>query len=201
MNMNDAHRTHSAFFEQATEAVARDLLGKVLVRTVDGVDCAGRIVDVEMYLGEGDRACHAARGRTQRNEVMFWRAGHAYVYFVYGMHYCFNIVTEKEGFPAAVLVRALEPLSGIELMEQRRRTQKRELLTSGPARLTQALGIDRTSNGIDLTSSAELGVFEDGFKKGKILKGPRIGVDYAGKDAKLLWRFGLSGSAFLSKKF
>ncbi len=177
------------FYERTALRVARALLGKVLVhRTREGTR-AGRIVETEAYIGKQDLACHAAKGRTARTEVMFGPAGHAYVYFVYGMHWCFNVVTGPEGVAAAVLVRGLEPLAGIP----------QEVRTDGPARLTRALGIGRPENGLDLTTSSLRILDGPPPLKGSIQRGPRVGVDYAGRWAKRPFRFWVEGSDGVSQ--
>jgi len=147
------HKLPRGFYVRDTDTVARELLGKYLVRVAGGRERIGKIVEVEAYLGPHDLASHSSRGRTARTEVMFGPPGHAYVYLIYGMYHCFNIVTEREGFPAAVLVRALEPLEGLDLMRKRRRpvgARSVTELTSGPGRLCQALAIDRGHDGLDL---------------------------------------------------
>ena len=178
------------FYHRDTLCVARDLLGKKLVRQINGLELAGMIVETEAYCGRADSACHAHRGKTLRNAVMFGKPGHAYVYFTYGMHYMLNLVTEDEEQPCAVLIRAILPLSGIEEMEARRKKKGSEL-TNGPAKLCQALSIDKSLNCWDLTLGRELWV-ED-YKKipdSKIITTPRIGIDYAyKKDREALWRF------------
>ncbi|MCC6139604.1 MAG: DNA-3-methyladenine glycosylase [Nitrospira sp.] len=167
-----------AYFSRPTVQVARSLIGKYLVRSLDGREIAGRIIEVEAYVGPQDKACHASKGRTQRTEVLFGPSGMAYVYLIYGMHHCLNVVTEGEGFPAAVLIRAID-IDG--------------QLIDGPGRLCRALGIDRSLNRIDLTAQGDLW-FED--RGGRVLRKqvaalPRIGVDYAGAWAKKPWRFRL----------
>lgn len=163
------------FFARDTLTVARELLGKVLVRELDGRRLWGRLVEVEAYCGPEDRAAHSFRGRTPRTEVMFGPPGHAYVYFVYGMHYCMNFVTQPEGQPQAVLVRALEPGPGMGRC-------------SGPALVCRSLEIDRSLNGAPLVPPA-LYVVDDGFTPSGILATPRIGVDYSGEWAARPWRF------------
>src|SRR6476646_6799358 len=138
----------ASFYDRPTEQVARDLLGAILeCRTRDGV-AAGRLVETEAYIGEHDLACHAAAGRTARTEPLYGAPGIAYVYFIYGMYWCFNAVTRAAGEPSAVLVRALEPLTGIELMRERRgvRSRRDVDLTNGPGKLCRALGIDGRLN-------------------------------------------------------
>ncbi len=166
------------YFERDTLQVARDLLGKRLVRRTDATSLHGRIVEVEAYVGFKDRASHASRGRTARTEVMFGPAGVAYVYLVYGMHHCFNIVTERQGYPAAVLVRAVEHATG---------------LIDGPGRVCRLFQIDRALNGTDLTRGRHLWVEDSGdvVTGREIAKLPRVGVEYAGEWAAKPWRFRL----------
>jgi DNA-3-methyladenine glycosylase len=153
----DAAPLPRQFYARPTLEVARDLLGRRLVRTVDGRRLAGRIFEVEAYIGETDRASHAARGRTARNRTMYGLPGCAYVYFIYGMYYCLNVVTESEGFPAAVLVRAIQPEEGVDVMlANRARPTPARALADGPGKLCQALAIDRRLDGHDLTMGQEL---------------------------------------------
>lgn len=178
------------FYHRDTLRVARDLLGKKLVRRTGREILSGMIVETEAYCGQADSACHAHRGKTLRNAVMFGKPGHAYVYFTYGMHYMLNLVTEEEGNPCAVLIRAIEPIDGIEAMEARRK-KKGKQLTNGPAKLCQALSIDKSLNGWDLTRGCKLWV-ED-YRKipaRSIIATPRIGIDYARQEHRdALWRF------------
>lgn len=178
------------FYHRDTLQVARELLGKKLVRQVNGLELSGMIAETEAYCGRADSACHAHRGKTRRNAVMFGKPGHAYVYFTYGMHYMLNLVTEEEENPCAVLIRAILPLTGIEEMELRRKRKGADL-TNGPAKLCQALSIDKSLNGRDLTIGEELWV-ED-YKKipdAPVKRMPRIGIDYSDKkDRDALWRF------------
>ncbi|NOS77546.1 MAG: DNA-3-methyladenine glycosylase [Nitrospira sp.] len=166
------------YFSRPTVQVARSLIGKYLVRSIDGRAVAGKIIEVEAYVGPRDKACHASKGRTRRTDVMFGSSGMAYVYLIYGMYHCLNVVTEREEFPAAVLIRAIE-IDGV--------------LIDGPGRLCRALHIDRRLNRIDLTTRESLW-FED--RGGRILRRqvaafPRVGVDYAGVWATKPWRFRL----------
>lgn len=142
-------KLEQSFYARPTLVVARDLLGRVLVRRTPQGACAGIIVETEAYT-QGDPACHANRGKSKRNATMFAAPGHGYVYIIYGIHYCFNIVSGKENIGEAVLIRALDPLAGIALMQARRGTQDSRLLCSGPARLCQALAITTAQDGIDL---------------------------------------------------
>jgi DNA-3-methyladenine glycosylase len=187
------------FFAQDTHEVARGLLGKLLVRSWRDKNIVGRIMETESYVGENDKACHAAKGKTKRTEVMFGAAGYAYVYLIYGMYHCLNVVTERKGFPAAVLIRALEPMEEIDMMEKYRNTNVFSNLTTGPGKLTQALKITRALNGENLALSDKLFVMDDGLEVNQrnITTAPRIGVDYAGEDAKLLWRYYVRDSEFV----
>ena len=187
-----------SFYEQSTLDVARQLLGKYLVRTHQDGTTVGKIVETEAYVGPEDKACHASKGRTPRTEVMFGQAGHAYVYFVYGFHHMLNIVTESVDYPAAVLIRAVEPVGGVELMQARRQTETLRNLASGPGKLCQAFAIDRKLNGDDLCG--KLLYLEDrGEAVSKVVTTPRIGVDYAGKWKNEPWRFLIKGNQFVSK--
>jgi DNA-3-methyladenine glycosylase len=186
-NMTILNKT---FYELSTLKVARALIGKKLVRRIGGLKLSGMIVETEAYCGKEDSACHAHRGKTKRNGVMFGPPGHAYIYFTYGMHYLLNIVTEAEDKPCAVLIRAISPVAGIEEMEARRKRKGPEL-TNGPAKLCQAMGIDKSLNGRDLTAGNELWVQD--YKKipAKFITAtPRIGIDYATEQYRnALWRF------------
>ncbi|MEQ1654406.1 MAG: DNA-3-methyladenine glycosylase [Nitrospira sp.] len=167
-----------AYFSRPTVTVARSLVGKYLVRAIEGRILAGRVVEVEAYVGPKDKACHASKGRTQRTDVMFGPAGIAYVYLIYGMYHCLNVVTEREEFPSAILIRAIE-LEG-ELID-------------GPGRLCRALEIDRGLNRADLTEGESLWFEDRGvvLKRGELGSHARIGVDYAGAWAQKPWRFRL----------
>lgn len=194
-------RLERAFFARDTLTVARALLGQRLVRLLDGKRLAGRIVEVEAYIGEDDLASHARFGRTRRNAPMYGPPGHAYVYFIYGMHYCLNVVTEQEGFPAAVLIRALEPVEGIEVMRVHRGGVLDGQLTSGPARLCQALAVDRRFDGADLCAPDAL-LFIEGavsLPDEAIVTGPRVGVRGDERARTAPWRFCVRGSPYLSR--
>jgi DNA-3-methyladenine glycosylase len=182
------------FFKRGTLRVAKSLLGKYLVRVLRGRKISGRIVEVEAYRGKDDPGSHAFRKRTPRNEVMFGPPGIAYVYFCYGNHYLFNIVTEKENEAGAVLIRALEPGAGIGTMRKLRCVDDLLALTSGPAKLTRAFAIGKRQNRLSLNGGG-LYVAEGKKKKFKIVSGPRIGIKQ-GLEKK--WRFWIKGSRFVS---
>jgi DNA-3-methyladenine glycosylase len=176
-----------AFYDRDTVTVARELLGKYLVHVSRGVERIGRIVEVEAYLGANDLASHSSRGMTGRTRVMFGPPGHAYVYLVYGMHCCMNVVTERDGHASAVLIRAVEPVKNLDRP------------TRGPGRLCKAMQIDRRLNGHDLLS--EDFFIADSHDAGtpRIVKRPRVGVDYAGRWARRPLRFYIRGNPFVSK--
>jgi len=177
-----------SFYDRDTVLVARELLGKFLVHRVGDKELIGRIVETEAYLGPHDLAAHSSKGLTNRTRVMFGPPGFAYVYLIYGMHNCMNVVTEREGHGAAVLLRAIEPIANIE---QR---------TTGPGLLTRAMQIDRRHNGHDLLSDDFFVVAESlDTSPFKIVKRPRIGVDYAGHWAKRHLRFYIRGNPFVSR--
>ncbi len=178
--------------------VARDLIGMLLVTSIDGVLTAGRIVETEAYCGRGDKACHANNKRTPRTETMYGEAGRAYIYLCYGIHHLFNVVTNKKGKADAVLIRALEPIVGLEEMKLRRNSHVK--LASGPGTLTQAMGIKTSMDRIDLRGDT-VWIAQNPFSERiKIQTDRRVGVDYAGEDALKPWRFLLEGSTFISKK-
>lgn len=198
-------RLKRAFYaREDTLAVARELLGKrLVVPTNDGARVSGRIVEVEAYLGAEDKAAHSyGWRRTARTETMYAKGGTVYVFFVYGMHHQFNVVTGHEGTPTAVLVRAVEPEEGIEIMRERRAVSKDRELTSGPGKLCKALGIDRSFDGEDTTKSARVWLEDAGarVRPEEIAAGPRIGIAYAEEYALKPWRFWLKGNVFVSKQ-
>jgi len=188
-----------SFYAQPTIRVARQLLGKYLVRRHPDGKTVGKIVETEAYVGPHDLACHAAKGRTARTEVMFGPPGRAYVYFIYGVYYCLNIVTEEVGHASAVLIRALEPIAGVELMQERRGTEKLHNLASGPGKLCLAMAIDKALNAADMSRGHVLYVEDRNDPPPKISATPRIGVDYAGEWKDKPWRFLIRGSEFVSK--
>ena len=182
--------------------IAKELLGKVLVTNWNNEFTSGRIVETEAYAGDKDRASHAFKGKTPRTSVMFEEGGTAYIYLCYGIHEMFNIVTNKTGTPHAILVRAVEPIEGIDIML--RRTGKKvfnETLTRGPGNVGKAFGFHRSQCGISLQSD-ELYIADDGYKVDKklVVASPRIGVDYAGEDALLDYRLYIEGNKFVSGK-
>ncbi len=177
-----------SFYDRDTVTVAKQLLGKQLIHVVHGKPRIGRIVETEAYLGEHDLAAHSSKGRTKRTEVMFGPPGHAYVYLIYGMHCCLNVVTEAEGHASAVLIRALEPVKNIGDK------------TSGPGLLCKAMGIDRRLNGHDLLSEDLYIAAPEKPEHIVIVKRPRVGVGYAKHWARRLLRFYTKGNPFVSKQ-
>jgi DNA-3-methyladenine glycosylase len=180
--------------------LAKEVLGKLIVRRLRGKMLVGKIVEVEAYLGEKDPASHAFRGKTPRNEVMFHEGGHLYVYFTYGMHFCANIVTEHEGIGRAVLIRAVEPIEGVEIMRRHRSMKSGKdgsiiQLTNGPAKFCQAFGIARPQNGTDLTEDRIFIAKGETTAASEIGVSPRIGIRNAMENK---WRFYLKANAFVS---
>ena len=192
----------SFFIQPNVLKVARVLLGKVLITNFNGITTAARIIETEAYNGIIDKASHAFGGRrTARTETMYRNGGTAYVYLCYGIHHLFNVVTNKEEIPHAVLIRAGEPLEGVE--EMLLRTKKKKLdttLTRGPGSFAKALGISTAHSGISLQGD-EISIYDDGFKvtPKDVIATSRIGVDYAGEDAKLPYRFYLKGNKYVSR--
>jgi len=197
------------FYQRANVLqIAKELLGKILVTRWNGSDghreeTAGRIVEVEAYNGAIDKASHASGGRrTNRNEVMYGKAGMAYVYLCYGIHHLFNVVTNKKDIPHAILIRALEPVKGIDIMLERTGKEKLDhTLTRGPGNVSKAMGIFTRHTGESLLGKTMF-IAEDDFvlSEKDIAASPRIGVDYAGEDAKLPYRFFIKGNPFVSGK-
>ena len=184
----------SSFYNRPTLQVAQDLLGCFLVRKIGKKIIKTKIVEVEAYNGSDDLASHASRGRTERNSIMFGEPGAIYVYFTYGLHYMLNIVTEEKGYPAAVLIRAVEPVS--------RNAYRIAHNTNGPARLTKALRVDKSFNGLPVYTK-KYGLWVESRVKDEklqIIRAKRIGVDYAGKYKNKKWRFYIKNNRFVSKK-
>ena len=189
------------FFRQDTVELARKLLGMLLVhRTAEGV-AAGMIVETEAYVGAVDKACHAYQNRSERTEIMYHNGGVAYVYFIYGMHYCFNVVTGPEGEGNAVLIRALEPVIGLELMRKRRRMNQLRNLCSGPGKVCQALAITKNEYGLDLCAAdSPLRLIRyRHISDAQSVATPRINVAYAEEAAAWPWRFYVKDNLFVSK--
>lgn len=187
------------YLRKNVTVIARQLLGKMLLTKIDGKVCGGMIVETEAY-SYVERGCHAHNGMTKRNEVMFDDGGIAYVYLCYGVHEMVNVVTNVKGRADAILIRALEPISGIEWMMKRMKTESSRRITSGPGKLTKALGIDRSLNGKKLDGQ-EIWIEDQKVKvkPSEITAAKRIGIDYAGEDAFLPWRFFLKNSIWVSK--
>jgi DNA-3-methyladenine glycosylase len=189
----------SFYQRQEVATIARELVGKVLIHTNNGKISAGRIVETEAY-ASWERGCHAFKGKTERNQAMFEKGGISYVYLCYGIHHLFNVVTNKKGSADAVLIRALQPLEGAELMMKRSDTKSIKRITSGPGKLTKAMGIDRAFNGESLIGK-KIWIEDRGFTISlqDIQISKRIGIDYAGEDALLPWRFSIKGNEWVSK--
>lgn len=197
-------RLMRAFFARDTLSVARDLLGRRLVRVLDGERISGKIVETEAYVGEEDEASHASPGPTERNASMYGPPGHAYVYLIYGMYHCFNVVTERKGYPAAVLIRALEPMEGLSFMRDLRGrvgARDRRKLTSGPGRLCQALAIDQSHDGLDLCASHARLFLEQGesVAEDAVATSPRINVRGDEAAVSAPWRFRVRDNPHMSR--
>lgn len=196
------------FYDRDTITVAKELLGKVLVHELDGQKIAGKIVETEAYLGVEDKAAHSYGGRrTQRVEVMYGKPGFSYVFIIYGMHYCFNIVTREEGVPQAVLIRALEPVNGLDIISFNRfkvpyskliKSQMKNL-TNGPGKLCNALAINKDFNKLDMCGNS-LYIEESNDYNFEIVASKRIGIDYAEEYKDFLWRFYIKNNMYVSVK-
>lgn len=197
--MPDPEQLERPFFSRSTLKVARELLGMRLVRREEDVRLVGVISEVEAYRGEEDQGCHARAGRTPRTRVMYGPPGHAYVYFTYGMHWMLNFVTEAEGYPAAVLIRAILPVEGLDVIAARRDGQPFAHWTDGPAKLCQALGIDRRHNGLDLCApQSEIFVqVGESIPDSAVTIGPRVGLNNVPEPWKsIAWRFRIQSADF-----
>jgi DNA-3-methyladenine glycosylase len=197
-------RLRRAFFQRKTINVARELLGKYLVVWNESrrQTLVGKIVETEAYCGQKDKACHASWRKRQSCEVLWGEAGHLYVYLTYGMHWLVNIVTEKRNYPAAVLIRAIEPIGGVSFMaENRGAVPNKVSIGNGPGKLTKALGISGSLNGEDLEDSRRVWVEDRGiiYSRAIISHSPRIGIDYAGAYKNKLWRFFIKQNPFVSR--
>jgi DNA-3-methyladenine glycosylase len=194
---------HSFYDRKDVVQIARELLGKILVTQLDGIRTSGRIVETEAYNGVEDRACHAFGGRrTARSEHLYGGPGTVYVYICYGMHHLFNVITNKKDVPHAILIRALEPLEGIDYMLKRSGKPTADYtITKGPGNLSRALGMSKIHTGGDLYSE-EIFIEDDGlrYKKNEILITKRIGVESAREDAELPYRFIVKGNPYVSAK-
>lgn len=197
------------YFQKDALYLAKDLLGKVLVREIDGKVIKSRIVETEAYIGKGDKACHAYNGRrTKRTETLYLEGGVAYIYLIYGMYNCLNVVTGIKEEAEAVLIRALEPLNEIEYISNKRFNKSYEeltkaqklALTNGPGKLCKALSIERDLNEVKLYEKGSLYLIDDGFKDLNIVETKRIGVDYAEEAIDFPWRFYIEGNKYISKK-
>ncbi len=195
------------FYKHDTLTVAKDLLGKFVVRKIGGKKMVGKIVEVEAYCGPRDLASHASRGKTERTKIMFGHPGFAYVYMIYGMYYCFNIVTESHGYPAAVLIRAVESVNDRNHRENRRNVINHIPATNGPGKFCKAFRIDKKMNGVDICRNRARPVpplwIEDRgmkIKKADIVAAKRIGVEYAKEYKDKLWRFYIKRNEWVSKK-
>lgn len=195
-------RIEREFYMRDAVTVAKDILGKIIVKKDDkGKIFSGRIIEVEAYMGIFDKASHSYGGkRTKRTEVMYKEGGYSYIFLIYGMYECFNIVVEAEGNPQAVLVRGVEPLENKNLMQEKRKVKREKDISNGPGKLTKALGITREDNGVDLVNDKNIWIEDDGYKVKEIVETTRIGIDYAEEDALKPWRFYIKDSEFISKK-
>ncbi len=205
--MNSQNRLNREFYNRDSLIVAKELLGRVLVHEIDGQRISAKIVETEAYMGINDKAAHSYGGRrTQRVEVMYGGPGFSYVFFIYGMHYCFNIVTREEGNPQAVLIRAVEPVKGLDIIARNRfgktysQLSKSQIknLTNGPGKLCRALSIDKELNGEDLCGD-KLYV-EAGETEEIIVSAKRVGIDYAEEAKDYLWRFYIEDNIYVSVK-
>jgi len=189
-----------SFYDRGTLDIAKALLGKYIIHNTTDGRTSGKIVEVEAYIGSKDAASHAYNDKyTSRTKVMFGQGGHVYVYLIYGIYYCLNIVTNKEGYPEAVLIRAIEPIDGIDLMKKRRGTDKFLNLCSGPGKLCIAMGISKVQNGIDLCGENLYLLSGETISPECIISTPRINIDYAKEARNYPWRFIIKDNPFVSK--
>jgi DNA-3-methyladenine glycosylase len=190
------------FYQKDAVSVAKDLLGKILVRKIKGKQIKVKIVDTEAYMGAEDKASHAYNNRqTKRTKTMFGRAGVAYIYLIYGMYHCFNIVTAEVDNPHAVLIRAVEPVEGLQFIKENRKikSEKIEYLTNGPGKLSQALKIDKSLDGCNLVKSNKLYLINNKDENIKIEAATRVNIDYAEEYKNKKWRFYIKENKFISQ--
>ena len=204
INNYENNKIECNFYKQDALSLGKLLLGKILVRNKDGIVTAGKIVETEAYFGVNDKGSHAFGGKkTDRNSIMFEAGGVAYIYQIYGMYYCLNVVTGDKNHPEAVLIRALEPVSGIDLMKDRRNLKDSVIiknLSNGPGKLCIAMDLDKTLNGISLCGD-ELFLSNPNEKEEfDIVETKRINIDYAEEAKNFLWRFYIKGNKYISKK-
>ena len=189
------------FYIKDGVTLAKDLLGKILVKEIDKVLYKGRIVETEAYMGAIDKACHSYNNRrTKRTEAMYREGGYSYIYLIYGMYYCFNVTASIKDNPEAVLIRALEPLDNKDLMLKIRKVKREKDIANGPGKLTKALGITSDDNNMDLTLGKNIWIEDDGYIPNKITETTRVGIDYAEEFKDKLWRFYISENNNISKK-
>ncbi len=194
-------RLTQSFFGQDVLTVAELLIGKLLIRNIEGQEIVCRVVETEAYSGPEDKACHAYGGRrTKRTEIMFASGGVAYIYLIYGMHYCLNIITGPAGKPEGALIRAVKPLTGLDIIKKNRcpAPKRRQDLTNGPGKLCQALKIDKALYGYNVAEGKDLFFRQDGWA-GKIVRSPRINIDYAEEYTNKLWRFYMADNKYVSR--
>ncbi|MBW5458807.1 DNA-3-methyladenine glycosylase [Clostridium sporogenes] len=197
------------FYAKDARVLAKELLGKVLVREIDGIKLKGKIVETEAYIGAIDKASHAYGGRrTKRTEPLYGKPGIAYVYFIYGKYFCFNIISKTEGEAEGVLIRAIEPLENINIISKLRfnkefeelNNYQRKNLTSGPSKLCMAFNINKDNNWEDLCESSSLYVEDTFYNDFEIIESKRVGIDYAEEARDFLWRYYIKDNAFISVK-
>lgn len=200
---------HKDFYKQGALTLAKELLGKVLVRNIDNVTLRAKIVETEAYIGEVDKASHAYNGRrTERTEPLFREGGISYVFFIYGKYYCFNVISGIEDKGEGVLIRALEPLNEFDYLAQKRFNQnyeelsltKKKALTNGPSKLCLAFSIDKSDNYKELFKKGDLYIEDDGNEEFDIIETTRIGIDYAEEAIHFPWRFYIKGNKYISAK-
>lgn len=194
-------RLERSFFQREAIVLAQDLLGKFLVREINGEKIITKIVETEAYMGEEDKGAHTYKNRrTNRTEVMFGEAGHAYIYFIYGMYYCLNVVSAEKDIPQGVLIRAVEPVEGLEIIKKNRviKSKKVQDLTNGPGKLCQALNIDLSLKGVDVANGEELYILNNN-EKFEIVADKRVNIDYAEEYKDKLWRYYIKDNKFVSK--